>query len=71
MVYDWSDGGDAEVVIEDIEHTELDMIEMYDDQQKDWRFNDEQGAAFQRNRYLHKFCSQFLQFLVKLIFLTI
>ena len=51
MVYDWSDGGDTEVVIEDIEHTELDMIEMYDDQQKQWRFNDEQGAAFQRNRF--------------------
>lgn len=51
LVYDWSDGGDAEVVVEDIENTELDMIEIYDDQQKEWRFHDEQGAAFQRNRY--------------------
>jgi len=51
LVYDWSDGGDAEVVVEDIEHTELDMIELYDDQQKEWRFHDEQGAAYQRNRF--------------------
>ena len=32
--------------MEDIEHTELDMIEIYDDQQKEWRFHDEQGAAY-------------------------
>ena len=51
LVYDWSDGGDAEVVVEDIEHTELDMIEMYDDQQKEWRFHDEQTAAYQRNLF--------------------
>ena len=27
------------------------MIEMYDDQQKEWRFHDEQGAAYQRNLF--------------------
>lgn len=32
--------------MEDIEHTELDMIELYDDQQKEWRFHDEQGSAY-------------------------
>merc|ERR1719225_1850784 len=55
LVYDWSDGGDVEVVIEDIENTELDMIEMYSNQQKDWRFGDEINAATARyqctNRY--------------------
>jgi len=48
LVYDWSDGGDTEVVIEDIEATELDMIEMYSNQQKDWRFGDEVVAAQKR-----------------------
>jgi NADH dehydrogenase (ubiquinone) 1 alpha subcomplex subunit 10 len=48
LVYDWSEGGDTEVVIEDIEATELDMIEMYSNQQKDWRFGDEVVAAQKR-----------------------
>lgn len=48
LVYDWSDGGDTEIVIEDIEKTELDLIELYDDQQRDWRFNSEEGAVLQR-----------------------
>jgi len=48
LVYDWSEGGDTEVVIEDIENTELDMIEMYSNQQKDWRFHHETIAAQKR-----------------------
>jgi len=48
LVYDWSEGGDTEVVIEDIEAAELDMIELYSDQQKDWRFHNETTAAQQR-----------------------
>jgi len=48
LVYDWSDGGDTEVVIEDIENTELDMIELYSNQQKDWRFHHEAIAAQKR-----------------------
>ena len=48
LVYDWSEGGDTEVVIEDIENTELDMIELYSDQQKDWRFHNETNAAQKR-----------------------
>lgn len=48
LVYDWSDGGDTEIVIEDIEKTELDLIELYDDQQRDWRFNNEEGAVLAR-----------------------
>ena len=55
LVYDWSQEGDVEVVIEDIENTELDMIECYSNQQKDWRFGDEINAATARyqctNRY--------------------
>lgn len=48
LVYDWSDGGDTEVVIEDIENTELDMIELYGNQQKDWRYYHEAIAAQKR-----------------------
>jgi len=45
LAYDWSEEGDTEVVVEDIENTELDMIECYSNQQKDWRFGDEIRAA--------------------------
>lgn len=48
LVYDWSEGGDLEVVVEDMENVELDMIELYSDQQRDWRFHDEPGASLRR-----------------------
>ena len=34
LVYDGAEPVDTEVVIEDIEYTELDNIELYDDQQR-------------------------------------
>jgi len=54
LVYDWSEGGDAEVVVEDIEKTELDMIEKYSDQQKDWRFHNEPKASQVRFQFTSK-----------------
>lgn len=48
LVYDWSDGGDTEVVVEDIENLEMDLIEKYSEQQCDWRFNHEGGASYHR-----------------------
>ena len=53
MVYDWSEGGDLEIVVEDIEKTELDNIELYDDQQRDWRFSNEEGATRIRKQFTH------------------
>ncbi len=44
LVYDWSEPGDTEIVVEDIEALELDLIPAYDEQQRDWRFNTEETA---------------------------
>ena len=41
LVYDWSDGGDTEVVVEDIERLNMDYFDKYDKQQKDWRMHNE------------------------------
>ena len=40
-MYDWSDGGDTEVVVEDIERLNMDYFDKYDKQQKDWRMHNE------------------------------
>ena len=53
LVYDWSEGGDTEIVVEDIEKAELDNIELYDDQQRDWRFTNEEGATRVRKQFTH------------------
>jgi hypothetical protein len=49
-VYDWSHSGDAEIVVEDIENLNMDNIDYYDDQQSDWRFYNEEGAAIVRHQ---------------------
>lgn len=51
LVYDWSEPGDAEVVVEDIENLNMDNIDYYDDQQCDWRFYNEEGASIVRYKY--------------------
>ena len=50
LQYDWSDGGDVEVVVEDIERLQMDYHDKYDKQQKDWRLHNEEG--FSTKRYL-------------------
>jgi|FrelakmetLWP11LW_1041352.scaffolds.fasta_scaffold79343_1 hypothetical protein len=50
LVYDWSHSGDAEIVVEDIENLNMDNIDYYDDQQSDWRFYNEEGAAIVRHQ---------------------
>lgn len=37
LIYDWSDGGDVEVVVEDIERLDIDSYTDYDEKMKDWR----------------------------------
>jgi len=41
LIYDWSEEGDAEVVVEDICRVDLDRYTHYDTQMADWRFTDE------------------------------
>lgn len=54
LMYDWSEPGDFEVVIEDIEQLNFDYLAQYDEQQKDWRLLDERG--YNEKRY--KYCNQ-------------
>jgi len=51
LSYDWSEGGDVEVVVEDIERLNLDYHDKYDKQQKDWRLHTEDGYASKRQLY--------------------
>lgn len=60
LVYDWSEGGDTEVVVEDIERLNMDYWDKYDTQQKDWRMHTEENYAkkrleLTRRRYLSFF----------------
>ena len=54
LQYDWSEGGDVEVVVEDIERLQMDYHDKYDKQQKDWRLHTEDGFASKRNLYTQK-----------------
>merc|ERR1712179_470039 len=54
LSYDWSDGGDVEVVVEDIERLNMDYHDKYDKQQKDWRLLTEDGFASKRQAYTNK-----------------
>merc|ERR1712142_1383920 len=54
LSYDWSEGGDVEVVIEDIERLNMDYHDKYDKQQKDWRLLTEDGFASKRQAYTNK-----------------
>ena len=54
LQYDWSEGGDVEVVVEDIERLQMDYHDKYDKQQKDWRLHNEDGFASKRQYYTNK-----------------
>jgi len=51
LSYDWSEGGDTEVVVEDIERMQMDYHDKYDKQQKDWRLLTEDKFASKRYMY--------------------
>merc|ERR1740124_781733 len=51
LSYDWSEGGDVEVVVEDIERLNMDYHDKYDKQQNDWRLLTEDGFASKRQLY--------------------
>jgi len=65
LTYDWSEGGDTEVVVEDIERMDMDYHDKYDRQQLDWRMltEDNFGQARlnytgeQKHRILGGFCT--------------
>jgi NADH dehydrogenase (ubiquinone) 1 alpha subcomplex subunit 10 len=47
-MYDWSDHGDVEVVVEDIERIDFDRFEKHDPKMKDWRIPKEWEWADKR-----------------------
>merc|ERR1719397_1480960 len=51
LSYDWSEGGDTEVVVEDIERMEMDYHDKYDRQQLDWRMLTEDNFGQARLNY--------------------
>jgi len=53
LVYDWTEPGDMEIVVEDIEALEFDYLEQWDEQQKDWRLETEELINIER----FKFCN--------------
>jgi len=54
LMYDWSEGGDTEVVVEDIERLNMDYFDKYDKQQADWRLHKEENYAKQRIIYTNR-----------------
>lgn len=48
LMYDWSDGGDTEVVVEDMERLNLDFFDKYDPVCKDWRMHKEENYTRKR-----------------------
>lgn len=51
LVYDWTEPGDLEIVVEDIEALNFDYLEETDLQQKDWRLHTEERYQVARLRY--------------------
>jgi NADH dehydrogenase (ubiquinone) 1 alpha subcomplex subunit 10 len=51
LVYDWSEGGDAEVVVEDIEALNLDYYDKYSKKHEDWRLHTEDAYWVARRKY--------------------
>ena len=40
IAYDWTEAGDPEIVVEDVERIDFDKYTIYDTQFKDWRRDD-------------------------------
>lgn len=49
-MYDWSDGGDAEVVVEDIERIDFTKYDEQDSKMKDWNKSLEEDWGILRNK---------------------
>lgn len=61
LVYDWSEGGDPEVVVEYIEQLNLDYYNKYDKQQKDWRLHNEVYYFFFNNIFIFFYVRPFFR----------
>lgn len=51
LVYDWTEPGDSEIIVEDIERLNFDYYGQYEEQQKDWRLYNDEYATYRRLMY--------------------
>ena len=56
LVYDWTNGGETEVVVEDIERIDFDRFDHYDPKMKDWRLANEWEWCEMRMRFTIEKC---------------
>jgi NADH dehydrogenase (ubiquinone) 1 alpha subcomplex subunit 10 len=56
LVYDWTNGGETEVVVEDIERIDFDRFDHYDPKMKDWRMPTEWDWCEMRMRFTDGKC---------------
>lgn len=53
LVYDWTNGGETEVVVEDIERIDFDRFDHYDPKMQDWRYPYEWDWCEMRMRFTY------------------
>lgn len=54
MVYDWSEGGDPEVIVEDLERIDFDSYDEQDPKVADWYYSREQYWADVRMKCVNR-----------------
>uniref|UniRef100_A0A182N286 NADH dehydrogenase [ubiquinone] 1 alpha subcomplex subunit 10, mitochondrial n=1 Tax=Anopheles dirus TaxID=7168 RepID=A0A182N286_9DIPT len=54
LIYDWSDYGETEVVVEDIERIDFDRFDKDDPKMRDWVMENEEDWTEARSRYMNK-----------------
>ncbi|CRK98059.1 CLUMA_CG011428, isoform A [Clunio marinus] len=54
LVYDWSNGGETEVVVEDIERIDFDRYDQHDPKLKDWRLGNDWEWCEMRMRFTNE-----------------
>ncbi|RZB38886.1 NADH dehydrogenase [ubiquinone] 1 alpha subcomplex subunit 10, mitochondrial [Asbolus verrucosus] len=54
LIYDWSEGGEVEVVVEDVERIDFDKFDTQDPKMKDWTNLSEEDWGVLRNKYADK-----------------
>lgn len=67
LIYDWSEMGDVEVVVEDIERLNLDDYDRYDPKMEDWRITKEMEWGHRRMMWVPAYASDVLKFIVEIL----
>jgi hypothetical protein len=52
LIYDWTEAGDTEIVVEDIERIDFEQYGVYDNKMKDWRRIDKWDWNNWRQRFV-------------------